>query len=102
MMFLRSTAGNMTVYVREQRPMLAPFDKVFWIGIKRVWTQWNGQERQIRRIFVSGFQERAHPLYRGSAWRHRFDRVKPRLHDEAWKRQRQLRHFALTLGSVPV
>ena len=25
---------------RKQRPMLAPFDKLFWIGIKSVWSQW--------------------------------------------------------------
>jgi len=24
---------------RKQRPMLAPFDKLFWIGIKTVWSQ---------------------------------------------------------------
>ena len=25
---------------RKQRPMLAPFDKLFWIGIQSVWSQW--------------------------------------------------------------
>jgi hypothetical protein len=26
---------------RKQRPALASFDKLFWVGIKRIWSQWN-------------------------------------------------------------
>src|SRR5215475_8606655 len=25
---------------RRQRPTLAPYDKLFWVGIKRVWSHW--------------------------------------------------------------
>jgi putative transposase len=25
---------------RKQRPKLTPFDKLFWVGIKRIWSQW--------------------------------------------------------------
>jgi hypothetical protein len=25
---------------RQQRPTLAPLDKLFWVGIKRIWSQW--------------------------------------------------------------
>jgi len=25
---------------RKHRPTLAPFDKLFWIGIRKVWSQW--------------------------------------------------------------
>jgi hypothetical protein len=40
---------------RKQRPKLTPLDKLFWVGIKRIWSQWrNSLVRVAPETVVAG------------------------------------------------